>query len=139
MLKIKHTFTAMQPVFTGSDENHGTLRSLRREKIIMRTPVSIISQFTSEELRREAILKILLNVWRNIDFEAMQKSRLMGIWDEFSSKLISSTACRTRFQFLNLICSKFDVRSLNDDYIVNVIDMFNDEEFLETMDFLNIF
>lgn len=133
MLKIKHTFTALQPVFTGSDENHGTQRSLRREKIIMKNPVRITSKFTSDELRRDAILKIILNVWKNIDFDSMSNSRIMGIWDEFSSKLISSTSVRTRFQFLNELCSKFDVRSLTDDYIVEMIDLFNDDEFLETI------
>jgi len=133
MLKIKHTFTAMQPVFTGSDENHGTLRSLRREKIIMRNPVNITSKFASDELRRDAILKILLNVWRNINFDSISNSRMMGIWDEFSSKLVASTSCRTRMQFLNMICSKWDVRSLSDDYIVEMLDLFNDDEFLETI------
>lgn len=133
MLKIKHTFTAMQPVFTGSDENHGTLKSLRREKIIMRNPINITSKFASDELRRDAILKILLNVWRNINFDSISNSRMMGIWDEFSSKLVASTSCRTRLQFLNDICAKWDVRSLSDDYIVEMLDLFNDDEFLETI------
>lgn len=133
MLKIKHTFTALQPIFTGSDENHGITRNLRREKIIMRKPLELKSQFSNEELRRQAILKILLNVWRNINFETMPKSRLLGIWDEFSSKLITSTGCRTRYEFINLICEKFDIRSLTDDYVAEMIDLFSDEEFLETI------
>jgi len=133
MLKVKHTFTALQPIFTGSDENHGITRNLRREKIIMRKPLELKSQFSNEELRRQAILKILLNVWRNINFETMPKSRLLGIWDEFSSKLITSTECRTRYEFINLICQKFDIRSLTDDYVVEMIDLFSDDEFLETI------
>lgn len=133
MLKVKHTFTALQPIFTGSDENHGTTRSLRREKVIMRSPVNIKSGFVNEALRRQAILKIIFNVYKNIDFNSMSKSRLLGIWDEFASKLIVSTSCRSKYEFLNNLCAMFDIRSLTDDYIVEMIDLFDDEEFLSTI------
>ncbi len=71
MLKVKHTFTALQPIFTGSDENHGTTRNLRREKDHAVPPAQIKSGFVNEILRRQAILKIIFNVYKNIDFNSM--------------------------------------------------------------------
>lgn len=131
MIKLKYSFHTLQPLFTGSDENFGTERKLRREKVLLKKPLKIESNFASDVLRREAILKILFNVWRNIDWEGIKGQRLMTIWDEFSSKLIASTGCRTKYQFLNLLCEKWGIRSLNDDYITEVLDLFHDAELLE--------
>ena len=131
MIKLKYQFRTLQPLFTGSDENFGTERKLRREKVLLSNPLKIESSFSSPELRREALLKILYNVWRNIDFDSIKGQRLMKIWDEFSSKLIAATGCRTKQQFLNNLCEKWGIRSLNDDYIVDVLELFHDDEILE--------
>lgn len=134
MIKVNYEFIAQQPIHTGSDENTGTERKLRREKVLLQNPVTFTSKFTSLELKREAILAILYHVYKSIDFEGMQKSRLMGIWDEFTSKVLASAAVRTKEQFLNTICNKLGIRSLANDFSDNIaffLEQFNDTEFLE--------
>lgn len=131
MLKVNYTITAKQPLHTGSDESFGTERTLRREKVLLPNPVSFESNFTSEEERRKAIVHVLLNVWRNIDWDGIGGGRLMTIYDEFASKLLASTGVRTKEQFLNKICEKWRIRSLTEDKLIDIMDMFNDEELLE--------
>lgn len=133
MLRINYSFTAKQPLFTGSDENFGTERKLIREKVIMKNPIIIKSNFKNETERRIAILKILKNIWKNLDVSSMPNSRIIGIYDEFASKILASTCVKTKYQFLNEICYKFGIRSLDDTEIIDILKMFNDDEFLTTI------
>lgn len=131
MLKVSYQITAKQPLHTGADESFGTEKSLRREKVLLPTPIKFESKFKTEEERRKAIVQIFLNVWKNIDWDGVASSRLMTIYDEFASKLLASTGVRTKEQFLNKICEKWGIRSLTDDKVIDIMDMFNDEELLE--------
>lgn len=131
MLKVNYQITAKQPLHTGADESFGTEKSLRREKVLLPEPIEFESKFKSEEERRKAIVQVLLNVWRNIDWDGVGGSRLMTIYDEFASKLLASTGVRTKEQFLNKICEKWGIRSLTDDKVIDLMDMFSDEELLE--------
>lgn len=134
MLKIKYEFTALQPIHTGSDENTGTERKLRREKVLLKYPVKIKSKFETVEQRREAVINILFHVWKCIDFESFSKMRLMNIWDEYSSKVLAATSVRTKEQFLNILTAKMGIRSLANDYselITELLSRFNDDEFLQ--------
>lgn len=133
MLKVNYQITAKQPLHTGADESHGTETQLRREKVLLPNPIEIESKFNNEDDRRKAIVQILVNVWKNIDWDAIGNRRLMTIYDEFSSKLVASTGVRTKEQFLNKICQKWGIRSLNDENIVDLINMFHDDELLETI------
>jgi len=132
MYKVKYTFTALQPIFTGADEDFGTERKLIRERVIIKNPIVIKSKFKNEFDRRNAILKVLKNIWKNIDMSTMPNSRIMGIYDEFASKLLASTCVQTKYQFLNEMCYKFRIRSLNDEEIIDILNNFPDEEFLTT-------
>ena len=133
MLKVNYQIVAKQPLHTGSDESFGTESSLRREKVLLPEPVEFKSKFESEDDRRKAIVNILLNVWRNIDWDSIGNQRLMSIYDEFSSKLLASTGVRTKEQFLNKICQKWGIRSLTDQSIVDLLDLFESDELLETI------
>lgn len=133
MLKVPYVITALQPIHTGSDQNAGTERQLRRRKIAIKNQIDIVSNFINENERRLAILKVLTAIWESIDFESISGQRMMGIWSEFTSKVLASTGVRTRQQFLNKICEKFDIRTLKDTRIIGVIDKFDDVEFLQTI------
>lgn len=136
MLKLDYSFRALTPIHTGSDENTGTERKLRREKILLKQPITYLSKFKTHEEKREALLSILQHIWKSIDFEGMQKGRLMSIWDEFTSKVLASTQVKTKEQFLNTISAKMGIRALANDYSDNIailLQNFNDYEFLDTL------
>lgn len=133
MLKVPYVMTALQPIHTGSDQNAGTERQLRRRKIAVKNPTVITSNFRSKEERRLALLKVLSSVWESIDFDKIQGSRMMTIWSEFTSKVLASTGVRTKEQFLNKICEKFDIRNLKSTELIETIDKFDDVEFLQTI------
>ncbi len=133
MIKINYTMTARQPIFTGSDEDTGIIKSFRREKVMLRNQDVKTSWFKTENSRRKAILTILESVWKQIDFEGMGPMRRMKIWDEFSSKVLSATGVRTRFQFLNELCHSFNIRSLNNDAVSDLIQRFQDDELLSVV------
>lgn len=130
MIKIKYTALALQPIFTGSDEDTGTTKTLRREKVTLHKVTSHTSWFKTENSRRAAILTILEAVWRKIDFEGMSSMRRLKIYDEFSSKMLAATKVRTKFQFLNELCRLFNIRSLSDTYISDILQRFSDDELL---------
>lgn len=130
MKRIKYQTIAKQPIFTGSDEDAGITKTLRREKVAILKPVSHTSWFKSENSRRIAALWILEEIWRKIDFENMSASRRMRIWDEFSTKMLAATRVKTRFQFLNEFGRSFDVKSLSNPNIADLIQRFSDDEFL---------
>ena len=121
--------TARQPIFTGSDEDTGTIRTFRREKVLCRQE-KINSWFKNEVHRRMAVLTVFESVWSEIDFENMRPMRRMKIWDEFSAKVLAATHIRTRYQFLNELCRSFGVQSLNKPIVWQVIEVFNDDELL---------
>lgn len=130
MLKVKYSFTALQPIHTGSDENTGTERKLRREKVLIDSPVEIKSQFTSVANRRKAIVSALQAIWKAIDFDSISNSRMIGIYDEFTSKVLASSAVRTKEQFVNRLCQKLGIRSVKDLSIYENLKQFSDDEFL---------
>lgn len=133
MLKLNYEIIAKQPLHTGADESFGTEKMLRREKVLLPEPLKFESNFSSEKQRREAIIEILLNVWRNIDWDNMSQSRLMRVYDEFASKLLASTGVPTKEAFLNKICEKWGIRSLTNEKLLGIIDKFSDVELLETI------
>ena len=131
MIRVDYQMTALQPIFTGSDENAGTIRTFRREKVLLGSPLVQTSAFQSEKERRQALVDVLDSVWHHIDFEGMDNSRKMKIWDEFSSKVLTATGVPNRVQFLNRLCHAFDIRSLSDVEVADILEKFTDDEFLQ--------
>lgn len=133
MLKLKYTFTAKQPICTFDDNAQGQERKLRREKILLAEPKTFLSKFASEEDRRKAIIFIFDCIFKELDTQNWDKGRLMGVWDEFTSKIFNASKVRTKFDFLNKICESFDIRSISNIELAECLDCFSDEEFLLTI------
>jgi hypothetical protein len=132
MIKIDYRFTTKTPLHTGSDKDYGTAKTLRRQKIILREPVRVKSAFGTEQERNDAIVAILLAVHRSIDFDGIKGKRLMGIWDEWFSKLLKASTMNTKEGFLSSLCEGWGVRAIKDDDILEVIDRISSEELIET-------
>jgi hypothetical protein len=132
MIKIDYRFTTKTPLHTGSDKDYGTTKTLRRQKIILREPVRVKSAYANEQERNEAIVQILLAVHHSIDFEGMKGRRLMGIWDEWFSKLLKASTTNTKEGFISSLCEGWGVRAIKDDEIISVIDRISSEELIET-------
>lgn len=134
MLRVNYKAEALQQIHTGADESHGTTKLLRREKRRLRKPIKFESKFKAEQDRREAILSILLAVYKAIDQDL--KASNYGFYDAFASKIISSTGVRTRYEFLTELCKSCGVRTIPDNenlQVMSAIDSFSDEELLQTI------
>jgi hypothetical protein len=135
MINVNYEFTAIQPLHTGSDQNLGILRTLRREKVLVRNPKPIVSRFLPEQkrLKRQAIALLLVRLW-----DKMHDRARMTIYEEFASKLLASTAVRTKEEFLQAICRKLNIREATADYnrrfdCVDILELFDDYELLSTI------
>lgn len=132
MKKIDYTITALTPIFTGSDENFGTERKFRREKRLLLNPINYNSRY-SDESRRLVIVEILYHIYQHLDFASMQKSRLMGIYDEFASKVLASASVPTKEKFLTKVCEKLGIRTIQNTAIIHLFNSLSDVEFLDTI------
>jgi hypothetical protein len=132
MIKIDYTFTTKTPLHTGSDKDYGTAKTLRRQKIILREPVKVKSAFANEDERNDAIVNILAAVHRSIDFDGIKGRRLMGIWDEWFSKLLKASTTNTKAGFIGCLCEGWGVRAIKDDEVLEIIDHISAEELIET-------
>ena len=113
MIKIDYKFTAKTPLHTGSDENVGTMKTLRRQKMMI-SPVAFDTNL-SEAKRHALILNLLKAVYHSIDKDSLDRSRLMSIWEEFHGKMLSSATASNRFQFLEKLTSAFGIRQIGND------------------------
>lgn len=132
MLKINYTFKALQPIHTGSDENLGTLRTLRREKTLVQNPLPVRTRFLPEQkqLKRQAVALLLFRLW-----DKMGDKARVTIYEEVASKLLSSTAVRTKEEFLQTVCRKLEIREVTVDSnrrfdVVDILELFDDYELL---------
>lgn len=132
MIRIDYAFTAKTPLHTGSDDDAGTMKMLRRQKIILENPI-IYDTAHDYSSRCDAIVAILYAVHKSIDFEKFNQNRLRGLWDEMYSKIIKAGSCQTKSQFLDRLCSSWGIRAIEDSSIVNILDSMSDAEFFETI------
>lgn len=133
MIKIDYTFKTKQPLHTGSDENVGILRTLRREKILINDQRPLKSRFLPEQrkLKRQAVALLLLRLWDKMDDRAR-----VTIYDEIAGKLLSSSSCPNKEEFLQTICKKLKIREVTTDLnrrfdVVDILELFDDYEFLD--------
>ena len=110
MLRITHNFKLTSPLHTGGDKSLGILRMLRRERAILPEPLKIRTRFLPEQkkLKRQAIAYLFLKIW-----DKMENKNRMSIYDEFAGHIISSTAVRTKEDFLNVLCDKLSIRQIS--------------------------
>lgn len=129
-LKLNLTFHARQPLFHGSDEDAGNVRTFRRERVRLDAPEFQESTFANDVDRREAILDILEAVFVSIDFDNLDKGRVKNIWAEFTGKIKAAASSGTRMRFIDRLCRAFQVEALKRPESVKLIDRFSDYEFL---------
>ncbi|MDD4972576.1 MAG: RAMP superfamily CRISPR-associated protein [Paludibacter sp.] len=132
MIKIDYQFTTTTPLHTGSDQDAGIMKTLRRQKIAIDQPIIFDTQFT-DQARREAIVSILYAIYKSIDWDKIDQNRLRGLWDEMYSKVVKSSGCKNRYEFFNTLCSAWNIRSVYDDSILETLDKLTDAEFFETI------
>jgi len=132
MIKIDYTFTTKTPLHTGSDKDYGTAKTLRRQKIILQEPIRVKSEFADEDERNEAIVSILLGVHKSIDFDGVKGRRMLGIWDEWFSKILKASTMSTKAAFIGSLCEGWGVRAIKDDDVLAIINRISAEELIET-------
>ena len=66
----------------------------------------------------------IAEIWSQIDWDKIEKKRILGIWDEFTSK-VKATAMTTNDyeRFIDKLCKKMDVRSLRHSQIQEISKM----------------
>lgn len=74
-----------------------------------------------EEKIRQYAINTIINIWITIDWDKVDTKRAYGIWDEMSSKVKSSAMTTNSYEkFIEKICRKLDIRSLNSIEINNI-------------------
>lgn len=132
MIKIDYNFSAKTPLHTGSDENMGTLKSLRRQKFSVEKK-QIKSKLNHKE-RVEAIVEILIAVHKSIDFDKIKGKRLMGIWEEWHSKLLAAATTSDKYKFFDKLSKSWGIRHVRGyDKIIIAMENICDEEILQTI------
>lgn len=78
----------------------------------------------------EKAVEVLNVIYSNIEFTDMKSTRLMKIWDEFKSKVVSCVNTTNNFDiFVDKMCKKFEISNL--DYANTVIRVSQDTEELK--------
>ena len=134
MKKINYSFVAKTPLFTGSDENHGTTRQLRREKRLLPSRITIQSRFADRKARQTAALNILFSIYKEIPNDL--KSGSYGFYDAYANKCKAATQTPDKYAFLNQLCDSCSVITISDKYaniVMQTIEQFDDAELLETV------
>jgi hypothetical protein len=133
-MKVNYSFTALTPLFTGGDENNGTLRTLRREKRLLTNPVKFKSVFKNKIERTKALMNLIYPVYTNIDKKL--KADNYGFYEAYANKIKAALATENKKQFLNKLLESCGIVVLADgssQLIRETLDKFSDVEFLETM------
>ena len=132
MIKIAYNFTTKGPLHTGSDENSGTLRTLRRQTCILANPIVYESRLTEDE-RRNAVVHVALGIWCSIDRSKIKGTRAMGIYDEFANKLVAASRVGDKYRFLETLCRSWGIESIRNQNVLRAIDALSDQELLDTV------
>ena len=133
-MKVNYSFTALTPLFTGGDENNGTLRTLRREKRLLTNPVKFKSVFKNKIERTKALMNLIYPVYTNIDKKL--KANNYGFYEAYANKVKAALATENKKQFLNKLLESCGIVVLADgssQLVRETLDKFSDVEFLETM------
>lgn len=132
-VNLNLTFHAEQPIFHGSDEDAGNIRTFRRERVLLPQSRELASSFKNDIDRREAILDVLEALFVSIDFDEMDKQRTKNIWGEFIGKMRSAASFGTKECFIDRMCRAFQIEALKRPYAVLVLDRFGHDEFLSVV------
>jgi len=132
MIKVSYQFATIGPLHTGSDINAGTLRTLRRQKCVLTNPIIYQSKLP-EDQRRDAVVHIALGVWNELDWDSIKGKRAMGIYDEFTNKLIAAGRSSNKYQFLETLIRSWGIESITNPYVLHAFEALSDYELLDTV------
>lgn len=137
MLKVNYEFTALSPIHHGADTDLGIIKMLRKNKVFG-LKRELYSRFgfdrESISLKYRAIAYLLLKMW-----DKMENKDRYTIYEEIGGKLLASAHSRSKYEFLESLSARLEVRSVsmslanNELTIIDIIDMFDDYELLETI------
>jgi len=130
MIKLAYQFKTVGPLHTGSDINAGTLRTLRRQKCILSNSIIYQSRLSDDD-RRDAVVHIALGIWYAIDWDTIKGKRAMGIYDEFTNKLIAAGRSSNKYQFLETLIRSWGIESMTNPDVLHVFDILSDYELLD--------
>jgi len=74
-----------------------------------------------------------MGVYRSLDMGTIKGTRLMGIWNEFTNKLIAAGRAANKYQFLEALCRSWGLNSITKDYVLRALDALSDYELLNTV------
>jgi len=134
MLKFDYKFTAKTPIFTGSNENKGTVRTLRREKVLLQKKESVKSTFKSKDECTKALMDIIYNVYTEIDLNL--KSSNYGFYAAYANKVLNATFVKTKEEFITKLTESLGIENMSfesSNLILNALRKFNDFELLQTI------
>ena len=132
MLKQTLTVKAKQHLHCGSDnQNTGNIKLQRREPFII-APQKIETRFKTESGRRNCIAEILMLLWNEIPSET-RSDRKATIYDEFYSALNICSMAGNIPSYLEKFCSKFNIRGIHNPKVLELLEKFSDEEFLQAI------
>jgi hypothetical protein len=115
---IDYEFKVKTPVHTGSDYDSGTLKTLRRMKIITQEK----KNFDFKDIDYlDIISSILYFLHKDIDFNNISQKRIYKIWEEWHNKILCSLSCSTHIGFIEKLCNLWGIKSLNN----NVLEYIN--------------
>jgi len=132
MIKIDYVFGAKTPLHTGSDNNFGTSKMLRRQKVILKNPIEYFSVSDNVD-KRKIIINILYIIYKSIDFSKIKGKRLMRIWSEFHSKVLKASMVNDKVKFFTNLCNFWDITSIRKEFNENLslyMDMINSYDLL---------
>jgi hypothetical protein len=133
-MKINYSFVAQTPLFTGSDESSGIVRTLRREKVLLKNPITFESNFSNDIERRKALMDIIFPIYASISQKL--KSDNYGFYEAYSNKVKAACASKDKFQFLNKLVESCSIVTVPDGLsklLKTAIDKFSDVELIETV------
>jgi hypothetical protein len=133
-MKINYSFVAKTPLFTGSDESSGIVRTLRREKVLLKNPITFDSNFSNDIERRKTLMDIIYPIYSAIPQKL--KSDNYGFYEAYSNKVKASCSSKDKYQFLNNLIESCSIVTIPDGLsklIKTAIDKFSDVELIETI------
>lgn len=133
-MKINYSFVAQTPLFTGSDESSGIVRTLRREKVFLKNPVSFESNFKNDIERRKTLMDIIFPIYSAIPIKL--KSGNYGFYEAYSNKVKAACVSKDKYQFLNKLVESCSIVTIPEGLSVlikSAMDKFSDDELIETV------
>lgn len=128
MINFSYTFTAVEPISHFSDERNGNVQTFRRHKVCLPKAVEIPSLFADKRKRTEAIVEIIYAIKAHF-----QRKVEYGGWEEFQDKIKAYSNSKTANEFVNRLMQSFDCRPILTPQFHELLDMFDDKEFLDTI------